>query len=161
MAGKNLPVLARRSVYSSGVEPTPATAKSSLAQKDKAHSGLCKISSSKKFDLYREVFIRVYRLEIANFFRTFSHVVFSTQLYDPLPISLVQLSPPPHLPCVNKCTVYTYRVYKGGGVLGSGPQADKHLPQSPFTGQFLMVITFCIVRILFFLRSLVSFTPVP
>jgi hypothetical protein len=24
------------------------------------------------------------------------------------------------------------------GVWGSGPQADKHLPQSPFTGQFFL-----------------------
>ncbi len=35
-------------------------------------------------------------------------------------------------------TVYTYTVCKGGeGVRGSGPQTDKHLPQSAFTGHFL------------------------
>jgi hypothetical protein len=50
----------------------------------------------------------------------------------PLPFSLGQLSP---LPCVNKYTVYTYTVCKGG-VWGSGPQADKHLSQSPFAGKF-------------------------
>jgi hypothetical protein len=38
---------------------------------------------------------------------------------------------------VNKYTVYTYTVCEGGGVWGSGPQTDKHLPQSPFTGQLL------------------------
>jgi hypothetical protein len=30
----------------------------------------------------------------------------------------------------------------GGGVWGSGPQTDKHLPQSPFTGHFLYMTTF-------------------
>ncbi len=34
----------------------------------------------------------------------------------------------PPLSCVKKNTVYTF--------WGSGPQTDKHLPQSPFTGQF-------------------------
>ncbi len=29
-----------------------------------------------------------------------------------------------------------YTVCKGGGILGSGPQTDKHLAQSPFIGQF-------------------------
>jgi hypothetical protein len=52
--------------------------------------------------------------------------------------------PPPPLPSVNKNTVYTYTVCKGGGVKGSGPQADKHLPQSPFTGKFFRWSTFCI-----------------
>jgi hypothetical protein len=48
-------------------------------------------------------------------------LVFSTELCElaPLTFSLVELSPPP-LPCVNKYTVYTYTVCKGGayGVLG-------------------------------------------
>ncbi len=42
---------------------------------------------------------------------------------------------PPPLSCMNKYTVYTYTVCKGGG-RGSRPQTDNHLPQSPFTGQF-------------------------
>jgi hypothetical protein len=51
----------------------------------------------------------------------------------PLTLSLVQ-SPP--LPCVNKCTEYTYTVcWGGGGIWDSGPQTNKHLPQSSFTGQ--------------------------
>jgi hypothetical protein len=33
---------------------------------------------------------------------------------------------------------------KGGGVRGSGPQTDKHLLQSPCTGQFFQMTTFCI-----------------
>jgi hypothetical protein len=57
----------------------------------------------------RQVFIRDYGLEIANFFRTFGHVgIFNQALRSvlspvaPLSCSLVQLSPP--LPCVNKYT---------------------------------------------------------
>ncbi len=80
------------------------------------------------------LFISVFRLEIAymqscRYFRP--NFVIST-----LPFFLVQLSPP--LPCVNKYTVYTYTVQcvKGGRLWGSRPQTDKHLPQSPFTGQF-------------------------
>ncbi len=47
------------------------------------------------------------------------------------------------LPCVNKYTVYTYTVCKGGGgVLGSEPQTNKHLPQSRFTGQFFYMTRF-------------------
>ncbi len=53
-----------------------------------------------------------------------------------LPFSLVQLSPSP-LPCVNKYTVYTYTV-GGEGIWGSGPQTDKHLPQSPLAGHFFL-----------------------
>jgi hypothetical protein len=40
---------------------------------------------------------------------------------------------------VNKYTVYIYTVCKGAGMgpkEGRGPRTDKHLPQSPFTGQF-------------------------
>jgi hypothetical protein len=53
----------------------------------------------------RQVFTRVYRLEIANFLRTFSHVgIFNPALCSvlspvaPLPFSLVQLSSPPSFP---------------------------------------------------------------
>ncbi len=45
--------------------------------------------------------------------------------------------PPPPLPSVNKCTVYTYAVCKEGvWNMGYGSHKDKHLPQSPFKGQF-------------------------
>ncbi len=47
---------------------------------------------------------------------------------------------------MNKYTVvYTRKgtVCKGGRVWGSGPQTDKHLPQSPFTGEFFQMTTFC------------------
>jgi hypothetical protein len=30
------------------------------------------------------------------------------------------------------------------GLWGDGPQTDEHLPQSPFTGQFLLMATFCL-----------------
>ncbi len=53
-----------------------------------------------------------------------------------LTFSLVQLSAPLPLPCVNKYTIFTYTVCKGRG--GSGPQTDKHLPQSPFTDQLFI-----------------------
>ncbi len=33
---------------------------------------------------------------------------------------------------------------EGGGVWSSGPQTDKHLPQSPLTCQFFSMTTFCI-----------------
>ncbi len=73
-----------------------------------------------------------YRLEIQSVM-----LVFSTQLCKLLPLSfsLWFNSPPPLPPCVIKYTLYTDTVCKGGGVWGSGPQTDKHLPQSPFTGK--------------------------
>jgi hypothetical protein len=41
-----------------------------------------------------------------------------------------------------------YTVLGGGGgglgVRGSGPQTDKHLPQSPFTRKFFLMMTLCI-----------------
>jgi hypothetical protein len=43
--------------------------------------------------------------------------------------------PPPPLPCVNKYRVmYSYSVKQGGR--DRGPQTDKHLPPSTFTGKF-------------------------
>jgi hypothetical protein len=49
----------------------------------------------------------------------------------PVTLSLVQLSPP--LPPIPVCTVYdTVFTYAVPGVRGSGPQTDKHPPQSPF-----------------------------
>ncbi len=62
-------------------------------------------------------------------------LVFSTQLCELLPLSPSLWFNSPPLLCVNKYTAYTYTMCKGG-VWGSGPQTDKHLPQSPFTGQF-------------------------
>ncbi len=77
----------------------------------------------------RQVFVRVYRLEIQTVM-----LVFSTQLCVLLPLypSLCSTLPPPPLPCVNMYTVYTYTVWKGGGIWGSGPQTDKYLLQSPY-----------------------------
>jgi hypothetical protein len=63
-------------------------------------------------------------------------LIFMTQLCELLPLSLSLWFNPPPLPCVNKYTVYTYTVCKGDGVWVSWPQTDKHLPQSPFIGQF-------------------------
>ncbi len=54
----------------------------------------------------------------------------------PLTFSLVQLPPSPSL--CEKYSVYTYTctVCKGvGGLWGSWPQTDTHLPVSPFTGK--------------------------
>jgi hypothetical protein len=64
-----------------------------------------------------KVFIRVYRLEKANFFHTFSRYFQPSCVICTLPLllfSLVQLSLTRLLPCVNKYAVYTYPVYKGG-----------------------------------------------
>ncbi len=64
----------------------------------------------------RQAFIRVYKLEVANFlckFNWYFHPSFGICIscVAPLPFSMVQLSPlPPSLPCVNKYTVYTYSV---------------------------------------------------
>jgi hypothetical protein len=65
---------------------------------------------------------------------TFSHVgILDPALWTvvPLTFSLVQLSPLPLIPCVNKYSkLLTYTVCGGGyGVLGL---RDKHLQQSPF-----------------------------
>jgi hypothetical protein len=86
----------------------------------------------------RQVFIRVYTLNIQSV-----KFVFSAQLCELLPLSpcLWFNSPPLPLTCVNKCTCI--QCVKGG-VWESGPQTDEHLPQSPFTGKFLWMTTFCI-----------------
>ncbi len=65
----------------------------------------------------RQVFMRVYRLEIQSFM-----LAFLIQLCELLPLwpSLLFFSPSP-LPCVNKYTVYTYSIQcvcVGGGILG-------------------------------------------
>jgi hypothetical protein len=67
----------------------------------------------------RQVFIRVYRLEIQSV------------TVAPLTFSLVQLSPPspPSL-----CEL-VYCIHARGGLWGSRTQTDKHLPQSPFKSQ--------------------------
>ena len=64
-----------------------------------------------------------YRLEIANFLRTFSHVgIFNPSFLiciSPVAFSLVQLTPLPPLSCVNKyCILYTVCKGEGYGVLG-------------------------------------------
>ncbi len=68
-------------------------------------------------------------------------LVFSTQLCELLPLSpSFWFNPPspPLLPCVNKYIVYTYTMCKTGGKLwGSGPQTDKHPPQSHLKVKFL------------------------
>jgi hypothetical protein len=69
----------------------------------------------------RQVFIRVYKLDI----RTASNILSGSTL--PPPSSLCEIS-----------TLYTrIQCVRGGGGWGSGPQTDKHLPQSPFTDHFL------------------------
>jgi hypothetical protein len=90
------------------------------------------IVSSKKFTskgTLRQVFNRVYKLENGD---TVSH----DGIFDPAPCELLPpltfplVSSPLPLPCVNKYTVYTYTVCKGGGgsmgsLEGRGPQTDK------------------------------------
>jgi hypothetical protein len=54
-------------------------------------------------------------------------LAFSTQLCELLPLFTVSAPPPPPFPVRTVCW---------GGLWGSRPQADQHLPQSSFTGQF-------------------------
>ncbi len=63
----------------------------------------------------RQVFIRVFRLEIQSVM-----LFFSTQLRELLPLSpsLWFISPSSPLPSVNKYTVYTYTMCKRGGGYG-------------------------------------------
>ncbi len=128
----------------------------------------------------RQVVIRVYRLEIANFLCTVSHVgIFDLALWTvaPLSFSLVQLSAP--LPpsqykqtmcgwegvggvescwrlyifCRSFNTLYLtrFKTYKTARQPetktkeGRGTQTDKHLQQSPFTGQLFRRWHFALV----------------
>ncbi len=92
--------------------------------------------------LLRQVFIRVYRLEICRQSRWYFRPSFVNCCHSP-PLS--GSSPPSHPPCVNKYAVYKYTVQcVRGRVWGSWPQTNKHLPQSPITGQFFQMTTFCI-----------------
>jgi hypothetical protein len=83
------------------------------------------------------VFIRVYRLEIYQscwYFRPSFVNCCSSNL-----LSASTSPPPPFLMWIIILFVrilYTVTKGRGGGVWGSGPQTDKHLPQSPFTGHF-------------------------
>jgi hypothetical protein len=63
----------------------------------------------------------------------------------PLIFSLVQLFPLPLTLCISilYTRMYIVQCVRGGGF--SGSQTDKHLPQSPFTGKFFKMTTFCIV----------------
>jgi hypothetical protein len=96
---------------------------------------------------FRQVFIRVYRLEIADFLHTFSHVgIFNPALrsvFSPvarLAFSLVQLSSPFPV-CIVYCTVCK----------GSGPQQINTCRKVPFTGQLLDDdILHCLLRVLSF-----------
>ncbi len=104
------------------------------------------------------LFYRVYQLEIQSVM-----LVFSTGFVNFCPSNLLsgQLSPPTPLPSVNKYTVYTYTLCKGGeyGVIGGkgGLKQIKHLPQSPFTGQFFRQRHLALLSIsLIFLRLQVS-----
>ncbi len=82
-------------------------------------------------DFVRQVFIRVYRLDIKLVF--FDPALWTVAL---LTFSLVQLFLTLPLPCANRYTVYVH-VYSGGE-WGSGPQTDKHLSRKvPFKVIFL------------------------
>ncbi len=73
------------------------------------------------------------------------------QILDPLPFSLVQLSPPHPLPCI--LYTRTQCVRGGGCIWGYRLQTDKHLLQSLFTGKFFRWRQMhCLLWVLFFLR---------
>ncbi len=77
----------------------------------------------------RQVFIGVFRLEIHSVMLVFSTPALWTLAH--LPFSLVQLSPPPSPEWISILYTRTQCVREE---VNSGPQTDKHLPQSPFTG---------------------------
>ncbi len=84
------------------------------------------MSSSKNIDLEKDFAAGFYQSLWTG--DTVSHVgIFDTafRTVTPLTFSLVHLSHPS-----------TPSLCRGGGGMGSGPQTDKHLPQSLFTGQF-------------------------
>ncbi len=64
--------------------------------------------------------------------------LFSTKLWCPSNLLSGSISPLPQY------TVHIQYTVCGGEVWGSGPQTDKHLPQSPLTSQFFLMTTFCI-----------------
>ncbi len=91
----------------------------------------------------RQVFIRVYRLEIQTVM-----LVFSTQLCELLVLlpSLWFNSPP--FPVWISILYTRIQCVRGGGCMGaSGPLTDKHLPQIPFTGQFFIWRHFALLSI--------------
>jgi hypothetical protein len=63
-------------------------------------------------------------------------LVFSTQLCELLPLQPSLWFNSPSLREYVQCAIYSV-LGGGGGVWGSVPQTEKHLLQSPFTGQFL------------------------
>jgi hypothetical protein len=81
--------------------------------------------------------LNIYRLEIHSVM-----LVFSTDFVNYWPFYLFSgyhsPPPPPPLPCVNKYSVKTSTMCRGGvggiGVMGLGQ--IKHPPQSPYTGKF-------------------------
>ncbi len=79
----------------------------------------------------------------------------ASQYDNPIHVLFLQELHGPHIMFKNSSTEYTYSVCKGGGVKGfcSGPQTDKHLPKSPFTGQFFYLTTFCISFYEFYLST--------
>jgi hypothetical protein len=96
----------------------------------------------------RQVLNRVYRLDISSFLCTFSLVgifnpalgsVFCTLLCCPSPLlSDSTLPTPPHLPCLNKYTLYMYTMCKwGGGVWDSGPLTETPAAKSLYMSIFL------------------------
>ncbi len=63
----------------------------------------------------------------------------------PSPHLSVSTLPPSHSSLCEEVHIYCMHVYsvcKGGGYRGSEPQTDKHLPQSPFIGQFFWMMSF-------------------
>ncbi len=93
------------------------------------------------------VFIGVYRLEIAIFLSSLSFGIF-TLLWCPSHRFSGSTPPLPPFPVwISILHVYTYTVCKGEGVGFLSLQTDKHLPQSPFKGNFFRWRHFAFVSI--------------
>ncbi len=90
----------------------------------------------------RQVFVRVYTVDW-RYSQSCWYCIFDPALWTVATNLLSGWTIPPTPPiCVNKytlyCTVYTYICSVCGGGGGSGPQTNKHLPQSPFRGKFFI-----------------------
>ncbi len=105
------------------------------------------------------MFIRVYKLEIQSV-----SWYFRPSFVNCCPSNLLSGWTLPHFPIPVWISLLYTRIQcvKGGGACGVfGPQTEKHLPQSSFTGQFFKMTTFCIAFYESYLSTGFLFTFLP
>jgi hypothetical protein len=84
----------------------------------------------------RQVWIRIHRLGYSQ-----SYWFFRPIFVNCCPSNLLSSSTPPPLPVWISILFTRIQCVRVGGLWGSGPQTDKHLPQSHFTCQFIYMTT--------------------